>query len=599
MQETLEQLLETHQSPVYVVHFTQLSALERAQALTSIKVASREERDVIAEHLGDFRFNSAFGKTLSRLVRSGIGVHHAGMLPRYRRLVETLTQAGLLKVVCGTDTLGVGINVPIRTVLFSGLSKYDGVKQRQLQVREFQQIAGRAGRAGYDTVGHVIAEAPDHEIENARLVRKAGDDPKKLRRINRKKPPEGFVSWGQGTFDRLTTGTPEPLVSRMRVTHAMVLDVISRDGDAIASLERLLRESDETEESQDRMLAEVDEIVEALLAGGVVERVNPPDEDGRTLRLTIDLQANFALNQPLSPFAVAAFDLLDRDDPAYALDVVSVVEATLEDPRPIISAQRHRARGEAINEMKMDGIEYDERMELLEEVTHPKPLEELLTAAYEAYRIGAPWVADHELRPKSVVREMWERAMTFSELIGDYGLARSEGMVLRYLSDVYKTLGRTVPEKARNEELIDLTEWLGELVRQTDSSLLDEWEELIAPDVDPAEVRPRAEGEAPPRPVTGNARAFRVLVRNALFRRVELAAFGRWSQLGELDAEDGWDATAWMDAMAPYREEYDELGTGPAARGPELFMVEERGDTWTVRQTFEDPEGDRDWGISA
>ncbi|MDX6278532.1 MAG: hypothetical protein QOJ72_2660 [Nocardioidaceae bacterium] len=599
VQETLEQLLETHQVPVYVVHFTQLSALERAQALTSIKVATREERDIIAEHLGDFRFNSAFGKTLSRLVRSGIGVHHAGMLPRYRRLVETLTQAGLLKVVCGTDTLGVGINVPIRTVLFSGLSKYDGVKQRQLQVREFQQIAGRAGRAGYDTVGHVIAEAPDHEIENARLVRKAGDDPKKLKRINRKKPPEGFVSWGQGTFDRLTTGTPEPLISRMRVTHAMVLDVISRDGDAIASLERLLRESDETEESQDRMLAEVGDIVEALLTGGVVERVDPPDEHGRTLRLTIDLQANFALNQPLSPFAVAAFDLLDRDDPAYALDVVSVVEATLEDPRPIISAQRHRARGEAINEMKMDGIEYDERMELLEEVTHPKPLEELLTAAYETYRIGHPWVADHELKPKSVVREMWERAMTFSELIGDYGLARSEGMVLRYLSDVYKTLLRTVPEKVRNEELIDLTEWLGELVRQTDSSLLDEWEELIAPDVDPAEIRPRAEGEAPPRPVTGNARAFRVLVRNAMFRRVELAAFGRWSELGELDAEDGWDATAWIEAMAPYREEYDELGTGPSARGPELFMVEERGNTWVVRQTFEDPNGDRDWGISA
>jgi hypothetical protein len=301
----------------------------------------------------------------------------------------------------------------------------------------------------------------------------------------------------------------------------------------------------------------------------------------------------------LSPFAVAAFDLLDRDDPAYALDVVSVVESTLEDPRPIISAQRHRARGEAINEMKMDGIEYDERMELLEEVTHPKPLEELLTAAYETYRIGHPWVADHELKPKSVVREMWERAMTFSELIGDYGLARSEGMVLRYLSDVYKTLLRTVPDKVRNEELIDLTEWLGELVRQTDSSLLDEWEELIAPDVDPAEIRPRAEGEAPPRPVTGNARAFRVLVRNAMFRRVELAAFGRWSQLGELDAEDGWDATAWMEAMAPYREEYDELGSGPSARGPELFMVEERGNTWVVRQTFEDPNGDRDWGISA
>ncbi|KQV74352.1 DEAD/DEAH box helicase [Aeromicrobium sp. Root344] len=599
IQETLEQLIETHQTPVYVVHFTQVSALERAQALTSIKVATREERDVIAEHLGDFRFSSAFGKTLSRLIRMGVGVHHAGMLPRYRRLVETLTQAGLLKVVCGTDTLGVGINVPIRTVLFSGLSKYDGVRQRQLQVREFQQIAGRAGRAGFDTVGHVIVEAPEHDIENARLVRKAGDDVKKQRKIQRKKAPEGFVSWGEGTFTKLSTGTPEPLVSRMRVSHAIVLDVISRPGDARASLERLLRESDETEESQDKLLAEVDEIIDALLAGGVVEHVDPPDADGRTLRLTVDLQANFALNQPLSPFAVAAFELLDRDDPAYALDMVSVVESTLDDPRPIINAQRHRARGEAINEMKMDGIEYDERMELLEEITHPKPLEELLTAAYESYRTGHPWVADHELRPKSVVREMWERAMTFSELIGDYQLARSEGLVLRYLSDVYKTLLRTVPEQLRNEELIDLTEWLGELVRQTDSSLLDEWEQLINPDTDPVEVRAKAEGSAPPRPVTGNARAFRVLVRNALFRRVELAALGRWSALGDLDGEDGWDAAAWMEAMAAYREEYESLGTGPAARGPDLFMVEEGSTTWNVRQTFDDPEGDRDWGITA
>ncbi|VXC37011.1 RNA helicase [Aeromicrobium sp. 9AM] len=599
IQETLEQLIETNQTPVYVVHFTQVSALERAQALTSIKVATREERDVIAEHLGDFRFSSAFGKTLSRLVRMGVGVHHAGMLPRYRRLVETLTQAGLLKVVCGTDTLGVGINVPIRTVLFSGLSKYDGVRQRQLQVREFQQIAGRAGRAGFDTVGHVIVEAPEHDIENARLVRKAGDDVKKQRKIQRKKAPEGFVSWGEGTFTKLSTGTPEALVSRMRVSHAMVLDVISRRGDARASLERLLRESDETEESQDRLLAEVDEIIDALLTGGVVEQVDPPDADGRRLRLTVDLQANFALNQPLSPFAVAAFELLDRDDPAYALDMVSVVEATLDDPRPIINAQRHRARGEAINEMKMDGIEYDERMELLEEITHPKPLEELLGVAYESYRKGHPWVADHELRPKSVVREMWERAMTFSELIGDYQLARSEGLVLRYLSDVYKTLLRTVPEQLRNEELIDLTEWLGELVRQTDSSLLDEWEQLINPDTDPAEVRAKAEGSAPPRPVTGNARAFRVLVRNALFRRVELAALGRWSALGELDGEDGWDATEWMAAIAAYREEYDSIGTGPAARGPDLFMVEEGAITWRVRQTFDDPEGDRDWGITA
>ncbi|MGA8850393.1 MAG: DUF3516 domain-containing protein [Aeromicrobium sp.] len=597
--ETLEQLIETRQTPVYVVHFTQVSALERAQALTSLKIATREERDVIADHLGDFRFSSAFGRTLSRLVRAGIGVHHAGMLPRYRRLVETLAQQGLLKVVCGTDTLGVGINVPIRTVLFSGLSKYDGTRQRQLQVREFQQIAGRAGRAGFDTIGHVVVEAPEHEIENARLVRKAGDDPKKIKKIQRKKPPEGYVSWGQGTFEKLATGTPEALVSRMRVSHAMVLDVLQRSGDARESLTRLIRESGETEESQDRLLAEIDAIIDALIAGDVVEPIEPPDAAGRTLRLTVDLQANFALNQPLSPFAVASLELLDREDPAYTLDVVSIIEATLDDPRPIIRAQRHRARGEAVAEMKMDGIEYDERVELLEEVEHPQPLRELLEAAYETYRIGHPWVADHELRPKSVVREMWEGAMTFSELIADYQLARSEGLVLRYLSDVYKTLGRTVPLSARTEELEDITEWLGELVRQTDSSLLDEWEELIKPGVDPLDVRPQAQSGAPPRPLTGNPRAFRVLVRNAMFRRVELAAFGRWSALDDLDAGAGWDASAWMEAMAAYREEYDEIGTGPEARGPHLFMVTEGTGTWSVRQTFNDPEGDRDWGISA
>jgi len=598
--ETLEELVATNQTPVYVVHFSQAAALERAQALASAKVATRQERDEIAAALGDFRFSSAFGKTLSRLIRMGIGVHHAGMLPRYRRLVETLTQQGLLKVICGTDTLGVGINVPIRTVVFSGLSKYDGTRQRHLQVREFQQIAGRAGRAGFDTIGHVVVEAPEHEIENARLVRKAGDDPKKLKRVQRKKPPEGFVSWTEATFDRLVSGTPEALVSRLRVSHAMVLDVITRPGDARTALEYLIGESGETPDSQERLLTQVDHIIEALLAGEVVERLDPPDEQGRTLRLTVDLQANFALNQPLSPFAVAAFDLLDRESPSYALDVVSVVESTLDDPRPIISAQRFRARGEAVAEMKMDGIEYDDRMELLEEVEHPKPLEELLTAAYELYRGGHPWVADHELRPKSVVREMWERAMTFSELVADYRLARSEGLVLRYLSDVYKTLVRTVPTSIRTEELTDLTEWLGELVRQTDSSLLDEWEALIKPGDDPADVRPQAVGSDSPRPLTANARAFGVLVRNAMFRRVELAAFGRWSELGELDGDQGWDAVKWHEVISEYRDEYDELGTGPAARGPALFMVEERTDEhWLVRQIFEDPNGDRDWGISA
>lgn len=600
VQETITELVETGQAPVYVVHFTQREALERAQALASVKLATREEKDAIAAHLGGFRFTSAFGTTLSRLVRMGIGVHHAGLLPRYRRLVETLAQAGLLKVVCGTDTLGVGINVPIRTVMFSGLSKYDGTRQRHLQVREFQQIAGRAGRAGFDTVGHVVVLAPEHEIENAKALAKAGDDERKRRRVVRKKPPEGFVTWSDKTFERLTTGSPEPMVSRLRVSHSLVLNVIARPGDARAALTRLVRESDEDEASQERLLAEVDAIVESMIAGGVVEALDPPAADGTTVQLTVDLQDDFALNQPLSPFAVAALELLDREDPGYALDVVSVIEATLEDPRPIVVAQRKAARDAAIAEMKADGLEYDERMELLEEVTHPQPLRDLLEAAYETYRRGHPWIADHPLRPKSVVREMWERAMTFSELVAAYGLARSEGLVLRYLTDAYRALERTVPAPARTEELTDLTAWLGEVVRQTDSSLLDEWEALISPEggAAVAEVRPGALDGAP-RPLTANPRAFRVLVRNALFRRVELAAFGRWRDLGALDAADGWDAAAWEDAIADYFDEYDELGTGPDARGPALFAVVEEPGRWRVRQTFCDPDGDRDWGISA
>ena len=594
VQETITELVATHQSPVYVVHFTQASALERAQALSSVAVATREERDAIAEAIGGFRFTSAFSKTLSRLVRMGIGVHHAGMLPRYRRLVETLAQAGLLKVVCGTDTLGVGINVPIRTVLFSGLAKYDGTRTRRLQVRELQQIAGRAGRPGFDTVGQVVAQAPEHEVENIKALAKAGDDPKKRRKVQRKKAPEGFVAWNEEAFHKLVDGTPEPLAPRLRVSHATVLNMMSRPGDPVAALERMITGSDQDEAEQERLLARVGEIVEALVAGEVVERLDPPDAQGRTLRLREGLQADFALNQPLSPFAVAALDLLDPEAPDYALDVVSVVEATLEDPRPVLLAQRHRARGEAVAEMKMDGIEYDERMELLEDVEHPKPLRDLLEAAYETYRVGHPWVADHQLRPKSVVREMAERAMTFGELVGDLGLARSEGVVLRYLSDVYKALSRTVPQAARTEELTDLVEWLGELVRQTDSSLLDEWEQLVSPDVDLEKVRSVAEEGRPPRPVTANARAFRVLVRNAMFRRVELAALSRWDDLADLDP-----GTEWRGAMARYREEYGDLGTGPDARGPQMFAVVEDGRTWRVRQTFDDPEGHRDWGVSA
>jgi superfamily II RNA helicase len=598
LHETVGELLTTHQAPVYIVHFTQAAAIEQAQALMSVNVSSRAEKDQIAELIGGFRFAAGFGKTLSRLVRHGIGVHHAGMLPKYRRLVETLAQAGLLKVICGTDTLGVGINMPIRTVLLTSLSKYDGTRVRLLTAREFHQIAGRAGRAGFDTTGRVVVQAPEHVIENEKALAKAGDDPRKRRRVVRKKPPEGFVSYGLPTFERLVAAQPEPLKSSFKVTHAMLLNVISRPGNAFAAMRHLLTDNDEDRAAQRKHISRAIAIYRALLAGGVVERLDEPDAEGRWVRLTVDLQEDFALNQPLSPLALAAIELLDRESPVYPLDVLSVIEATLDNPRQVLSAQLFRARGEAVAAMKAEGIEYEERLELLESVTYPQPLADLLEAAYDMYRRGHPWVADYELAPKSVVRDMFERAMTFTEYVGFYTLSRAEGLVLRYLADAYKALRQTVPEEARTEELADLIEWLGELVRQVDSSLIDEWERLRSPEADGAAAAAGPVDEVPPA-VTGNKRAFRVLVRNALFRRVELAALQRWEDLGELDADAGWDAGAWAEALEPYFAEHGEIGTGPDARGPGLLIIKEGPREWAVRQILDDPAGDHDWGLSA
>ncbi len=595
--ETIEERLATHQAPIYVVHFSRAAAIEQAQALNSLRVTTREEKDQIADLIGGFRFTAGFGKVLSRLVRNGIGVHHAGMLPKYRRLVELLAQAGLLKIICGTDTLGVGINVPIRTVLLTSLSKYDGVKPRLLTAREFHQIGGRAGRAGFDASGTVIIQAPDHVVANEKAMAKAGDDPKKRRKVVRKKPPEGTVGYGLPTFERLVSAEPEPLESSFKVSHAMLLNVVNRPGDCWASMAHLLTANDEPAGRRRSHVHRALQIYRGLLDSGIVEQLPEPDGQGRTARLTVDLQPEFALNQPLSPFALACLELLDREADDYALDVLSVLEATLDDPRPILSAQRSKARGEAVAEMKTEGIEYEERMVLLEEITYPQPLAELLRVAYDAYGQTHPWVLDTTPSPKSVARDLAERAMTFTEYVSFYGLARAEGIVLRYLADAYRALRQTVPEEARTEAVTDLIAWLGELVRQVDSSLLEEWEQLRNPGAEVAVTAPSGLEDRTP-PVTANRRAFRVLVRNALFRRVELMARRRWWDLGELDGEFH-SADEWAATLEPYFAEHGTIQTGAAARGPALLLVTEKPDRWLVRQILDDPAGDHDWGISA
>ncbi|HEY4276607.1 MAG TPA: DUF3516 domain-containing protein [Conexibacter sp.] len=621
LHELLEELVGAHQAPIYVVHFTQASALERAQTLLSAKLCTREEKEAIADAIGAFRFTAGFGRTLSRLVRNGIGVHHAGMLPRYRRLVEQLAQTGLLKVICGTDTLGVGINVPIRTVVFTGLAKFDGARHRLLKVREFHQIAGRAGRAGFDTSGYVVVQAPEHVIDNERAVAKAGDDPKKLRKLQRKRPPEGTVSWNEETFERLKHAAPEALVSRMRVNHAMILNVINQPADPAITMRALMEDNHEDERGRRRLTEQAASLTEELLASGVLESLLEPDEHGRTLQLAPELQDDFALNQPLASFALEAFDLLDPESESYTLDVVSIVEAILDDPFPVLMAQAKEARGEAVAAMKAEGIEYEERMELLEQVSYPRPLEEPLRQALEAYRETHPWVQESDLSPKSVVRGMYEWGQTFTEFVSAYGVARSEGLVLRYLSDTYRALRHTVPERVKTDELDDLIEWLGETVRQTDSSLLDEWEALTDPESVARAAAAAAAGEplAPPRPITANERAFRVMVRNAMFQKVQLAARDRFDALAALESAAAalsdppgriaMDVAAWEDALGAYWDEYETIDAGPAARAPELLLID-RSPTgavgaggaarfWTARQVVNDPDGNHDWAIVA
>ena len=498
LHETVTELLETHRAPVYVVHFTQAAALERAQSLLSVPVASREQRDQIATHIAGFRFSPGFGRTLNRLVRHGIGVHHAGMLPKYRRLVEQLAQRGLLQVVCGTDTLGVGINVPIRTVLFTGLTKFDGSRQRRLKAREFHQIAGRAGRAGYDTAGYVVVQAPEHTIENARNLAKAGDDPKKLRKVQRKKPPDGFVAWSEETLRApgggaaRTAGVPYAGHARHGAQcHGAPGGSVRRHAKAVTRQPR-----GPTTAGPARATGGADLPLapgrRRRRAAGPPRRRRPAEPAGRGPPARLRPQPAALRVRPGRRGRARP----GRTD--VPLDVVSVVEATLEDPRQVLLAQQFKARGEAVAEMKADGLEYEERMELLDDVTWPKPLAELLSALLATYRQTHPWVAEEALSPKSVVREMWERAMTFSEYVAWLGLGRSEGLLLRYLSDAYRTLRQTVPDSARTEGVDDIVEWLGAVVRQTDSSLVDEWEALVsgAPVARRADARQGSPGPA-------------------------------------------------------------------------------------------------------
>lgn len=601
--EKIQDLLDAGTVPVYIVHFSQRAASEQAARLMSIDFLSKDQKLELREELKGFRFDTPFGKELSRWIPHGIGVHHAGMLPKYRRLVERLAQKGYLKLICGTDTLGVGINIPLRTVLFTQLCKYDGENTVILGVRDFHQVAGRAGRRGFDDRGSVIVQAPEHVIENLQAKSKAADNPKKLRKLRPKKAPErGYAHWDRATFERLRDSRPAPLKSRFRVSHGMLLNVLARgSGDGCRAAKQLIRSCHETPERKREHGKHAITLFRSLVESGIVELTR----DG--VRINADLQDDFSLNRALALYAVEAIDSLDEAEPGYALTVLSVIEAVLEDPHAILRRQVDVLKSRLVAELKADGVEYEERMEALDEVEYPKPDREFVLGSYEAFAEHHPWVSGHAIAPKSIAREMYEQGETFRGYVKTLGLQRAEGVLLRYLTEVYRALEQNVPEQAKSDELVDVIEWLGIEVRSVDASLLDEWKRLEDPDAVP--TKEDAEPERPD--ITRDRRAFTVLVRNAAWRIVQSVARRDYERaetaLVELAGDDSliatdarderWTSERLEETFAPYWDEHGELRTDPDARSPKHLSIEEDGERWLVRQSLVDPEDLLEWSL--
>ncbi len=524
--ERVAEVLIQKRAPVYLVHFTQRDAAEAAQDLMSLEVCSKEEKAAIATELERVKFNSPYGKEVKRWLRHGVGVHHAGLLPKYKILVEQLAQKGLLKVICGTDTLGVGINVPIRTVLFTQLWKYDGKKAAVLAVRDFRQIAGRAGRAGFDDRGYVIAQAPAHVIENKRAEEKLAGNPQKLRKLVKTRAPEGAVGWDAKTFERLQTAPPEGLTSRFAVSHGMMLLMLGRDGDGCRAMQRLIGDSHESANRKKALRDRAWQLFRALADRKIVEVIPRAERggSGKKLRVNVTLQNDFSLHQALSLYLLDTLPLLQREPADYPFDVLTLCEAIVEDPEAILRRQVDRLKTEKMTEMKAAGVEYDERIAKLEEVEHAKPLREFLYETFNAFAAAHPWVEGENVRPKSIAREMFEGYRSFADYVKDYGLERMEGLLLRHLTQTWKVLAQTVPDRAKTEEVQEMEVYFRELIRGVDASLLEEWERLKNPEWAAAETDG---ADKPARPasfdVTRDEKAFRRLVRAEIFARMQRA----------------------------------------------------------------------------
>jgi hypothetical protein len=589
---TIEKLVAEGRTPAYVVHFTQAEAASSAQDFTSLKIATKEQKQEIAERIADFSFSSPYGADVKKWLRHGIGLHHAGLLPKYRVLVEQLAQLGLLKVICGTDTLGAGINVPIRTVLFTQLCKFDGQKTAHLTARDFHQIAGRAGRKGFDDTGYVVAQAPEHVIENLRLEEKAKDGRKF---VKRQPPQRNYVHWDLNTFKRLMGASPEPLVSRFQVTHGMLLNVLSRPGDGCGAMRRLVRDSHETDVAKKAHRRRAWQLFRALVSRGVVEIV-PRTAEGATVRVNVDLQDDFSMDQALSLYLLETIPLLDAQAPSYALDLLTLVESILENPEIVLRKQLDRVKDRAIAQWKAEGMEYDQRMEELEKLEYPKPLRDFVYDTFNAFADRHPWVGEENIRPKSIAREMFETYKSFAEYVLEYDLERSEGLLLRHLSSVYKVLSQTVPDGVKSEDVVEMEYYLRTMLRGVDSSLADEWERMRDPSYVPLAggkaIDARPPGAEAAYDLTKDARAFTAAIRTRVFTFLKAWWSGdAAAAIRSLDAPGDAEGAAGTPegvkaAQEAFRAEHGVLRFDPEARNARHTHVtaSDDGRTWRVQQ---------------
>jgi superfamily II RNA helicase len=594
LHEAVAKLVRSGRAPIYLVSFTQRECAEEAQNFLSVDLCSKEEKKAISDALVGFKFSSPYGKELQKVLKHGMGIHHAGLLPKYRVLVEKLAQKGLLKIIFGTDTLGVGVNVPIRTVLFTKLCKYDGQKTTLLSVRDFKQISGRAGRKGFDDLGTVVVQAPEHVIENIKNELKAAGDPKKLKKLVKKKPPEkGFLPWTKDTFEKLVNGQPESLISRFKVTHSMLLNVLSRkDEDGCEAMRDLIRRSHETDHAKKQIRKNAFQLFRSLVERKIIE-LNP-------LRINVDLQEDFSLNHALSLYLVDTLKLLEPESQDYAMNALSLVESILENPDLILRRQLDALKTIKMQELKEQGMEFDQRIEELEKLEYPKPNREFIYSTFNEFAALHPWVGQENISPKSIAREMYEGFFSFSEYICEYDLQRAEGLLLRYLADVYKAVIQNVPGYSKNDELYEIGVYFSTMIRQIDSSLIEEWEKMRNPSY---EVKDSVDA-APEHPhdgdITWDKKAFTIMIRNEVFRFVRCLAQGRFDEAITILGGDPLSIPSedlLKSKMQIYFEGHDRLLTDQKARSPVYAQVTPDIKLWKVQQTLVDSDGHNDWAI--